>query len=61
MKPTNLEIEGLVAVEDEDESSELVSERLHGFGLSGSGRAERGTAETCRKGLGHCQVTPEIK
>ena len=57
-----LEVEGLVAVEDEDESAELVAQSFHGFGLSRSGGTERRTAEARGQGLSHRQVASvEIK
>jgi len=47
-----LEVEGFVAAEDEDESSELDSESLDGFGLSWRARKRKGdeSASTRREG-----------
>ena len=43
--PHGLEVEGLVAVEDEDKPAELIAERLDGLGLARAGRPERRPAQ----------------
>jgi len=45
-----LEVERLVAVEDEDELAELVAERLDRLGLAGAGGAEGRAAQARRPG-----------
>ena len=51
-----LEIERLVAVKDDYEAAELVAERLHRLGLTGTGWTERRAAETGLESLRHRQV-----
>ena len=51
-----LEVEGLVAVEDEDELAELVAERLDRLGLAGAGGAEGRAAQARLERLRHRQV-----
>merc|ERR1711990_533172 len=53
-----LEVKGLVAVEDEDEPPQLITQSLHSLRLAGTSGTKRRTTQPGLQGLCHGEITP---